>query len=143
MKKLIAAILVLAMMFSVVGCSTSGTESSNATPSTPSSQGSSSEEPSSEASGEKIQLTFMQTTSGSAEFYEPTAEKLAAMYTEVNPNVEVTVQHVGDNYYEVLMTAVSAGEAPDASVGWSPTPFQYAAAGEALELDSIIEKWEA
>ena len=143
MKKILAAILTMAMLVSVVGCSQSEGQSSAASSDGQSSSQAGSSEASSEASGEKIQLTFMQTTSGSAEYYEPTAEKVAAMYTEVNPNVEVTVQHVGDNYYEVLMTAVAANEAPDASVGWSPTPLQYAAAGEALPLDSIIEKWEA
>jgi ABC-type glycerol-3-phosphate transport system substrate-binding protein len=41
------------------------------------------------------------------------------------------------------MTAVAAGEGPDASVGWSPSPLQYAAAGQALPVDSILDKWKA
>lgn len=92
---------------------------------------------------EKIELTWWQTTSGPAETYQAASQKLIDEYNELNPGVHVSIEHIGDNYYEVVQTAVAAGEAPDASVGWCPTPFQMAAAGEALPLDSIIEKWEA
>lgn len=96
------------------------------------------------ADGDKIQLTFWQTVSGPAEYYQPAARKVVEMYNEQNDkNVEVTVEFIGDNYYEVMMTAVAAGEGPDVSVGWCPTPFQYAAAGLALPVDPILEKWEA
>lgn len=94
------------------------------------------------AGGEKTKIVFWD--SGAGEFYEPATQKIVDAYNATNTmNVEVEVQFIGNSYYEVLQTAVAAGEGPDVTCGWSPTALQYAAAGLALPLDDTIEQWKA
>lgn len=48
-----------------------------------------------------------------------------------------------DNYYSTFLTAVTSGTAPDVCTGATPTPIQYAVSGDSLNLDPLMECWEA
>jgi multiple sugar transport system substrate-binding protein len=96
------------------------------------------------ASAAKVDLTWWQTSSGPAEYYQPAARALVDKFNETNSkNINVTIEFIGDNNYEMMLTAVSSGNAPDAAVGWSPQPMQYGLIGEGLPLNSIYNEWKA
>jgi multiple sugar transport system substrate-binding protein len=95
-------------------------------------------------SAPKIGLVWWNTTDGPAEKYQPAVEKLVRQFNETNDkNIQVTVEHIGDNAYEMLLTAVSSGNAPDAAVSWSPHPMLFGLSGEGLALNSIVDAWKA
>jgi multiple sugar transport system substrate-binding protein len=97
-----------------------------------------------QAGSGKVELVWWATTSGPAEKYQPAVEKLVRQYNETNnKNTHVTVEHIGDNAYEMLLTAVSSGNPPDAAVSWSPHPMMFGLIGEGLELNSIMDAWKA
>jgi len=140
MKKSVALLLILAMAFSIVACSsssTSGTSSDNTA-----SVSTSAPVSASPNSGKKVEIVWWQTNSGPADKYQPVSEELVAKYNETNKmNTHVTIQHIGDDNYQVLLTAVAAGTAPDAAVGFSPQPMQYGLIGKGLDLTPIYKEW--
>jgi len=94
-------------------------------------------------SGEKITLRFWDMVWGDAE-YAAEAEKLAQRYTEENPNVEIEYQSIPwQNRYETFSVAIASGEGPDVSTGGGYQQHQFAASGDILPLNDIIDEWEA
>lgn len=92
---------------------------------------------------EQITLKFWDMTWGGTE-YPAEAAKLAESYSEVAPNVKIEYQSIPwQNRYETFSVAVASGEAPDVSTGGGYQQHQFAAAGEILPVNSIIEEWAA
>jgi multiple sugar transport system substrate-binding protein len=121
MKRIMYGILFVTLICFVTACNKSGT-----------------------AGGKKVELVWWNTTDGPAEEYQSAVEKLVNQYNETNTmNTHVTVEHIGDNAYEMLLTAVSSGNAPDAAVSWSPHPMMFGLSGEGLALNSIVDAWKA
>lgn len=74
--------------------------------------------------------------------YVPAAQALVERFNQSQDEIHVTYQSLTwDNFYQVILTAVTGGAAPDLSTGAFPQPVQYAAMGEALDLTPIYEKW--
>ncbi len=151
MKKLVVLLLILTMTFSIAACtssSTSGTPPASTTSGSSSAPATTASETSSASvssnSKEKIEIRWWQTNSGPADKYQPVSEVLIAKYNETNKmNTHVTIEHIGEDNYQVLLTAVAAGTAPDAAVGFSPQPMQYGLIGQGLDLTPIYNEWKA
>ncbi|GHT92941.1 sugar ABC transporter substrate-binding protein [Spirochaetia bacterium] len=124
MKRVMCEILSLAAICLLIACNKSGKTAAGG--------------------GQKVELTWWATTSGPAELYQPAAEKLVRQYNETNTkNTHVTIEHIGNNAYEMLLTGIASGNAPDAMVSWSPHPMLLGLSGEGLPLNSIIDEWKA
>ena len=123
-------LLVVAMAFSVVGCSqpadNSGASGDGA------------------ASGEQVNLEFWDMAWGPAETYPVAAETIIERYTtEVAPNVSVNYTNLPwSNWFETFSTAVASNSAPDFSTGGGFMPFQFAVTGEAADLQWIVDEWK-
>ena len=66
------------------------------------------------AQEEKITLEFWERSYGNDDRYTETCEKLIAQYEAENPNVTINMTYQPwDNYYQLFLTAVSSGAAPD------------------------------
>ncbi len=129
-KRLLAGGMAITMIAALAGCG--GKDDGSA-----SNNGSQSEA----ASGEKIILKFWDMVWGDAE-YATEAEKLAKSYTDVNPNVEIEYQSVPwQNRYETFSVAVASGEGPDVSTGGGYQQHQFAASGDILPLNDIVDEW--
>jgi multiple sugar transport system substrate-binding protein len=90
-----------------------------------------------------IEIVFWVTGAGPAETFQPAVEKLARQYNEINKlNTKVTVEHIGDNAYEMFLAAISSGNAPDAGAAWSAFPMLFGLNGEGLALNSVIDQWK-
>ena len=76
---------------------------------------------------------------------QQTVQKMVDQFNEENEyGITVELQMIPwDGYYETFLTAVTSGAAPDVYTGASTAPTQYAEMGESLDLDPIIEAWEA
>lgn len=94
---------------------------------------------------EAVELTYWEMMWGPAGTYTEAVNKLVNKFNEENgDNIKVKVQMTPwDNYYQVFLTAISSGAAPDVSTGAFPQAVQYARMDEILYLDSIIEEWKA
>lgn len=76
--------------------------------------------------------------------YPTKAGEMAKKITEEYPHITIKYTSIPwANRYETFTTAIASGEAPDMSTGGGYQSFQYAAAGEILDLSSIIDEWEA
>ena len=121
-------LLVVAMAFSVVGCSqpadNSGASGDGA------------------ASGEQVNLEFWDMAWGPAETYPVAAETIIERYTtEVAPNVSVNYTNLPwSNWFETYSTAVASNGAPDVAIGGGFMPFQFAVNNEAADLQWIIDE---
>lgn len=137
MKKSIKKILGIVLMSSVImtalaGCASKPTD-------TPAS---SKAETKTETKGAVAELTFWDMVWGPAE-YVKTAEGLVAKFNSEHPNIKVTYQSTPwANFYQTFMTAVTSKAAPDVSTGAFPQAVQFAAMGEILPLDSIVEEYK-
>lgn len=137
--------LVVAMAFSIVGCSSQPAADSSTEPSSSASASESSEaSPSEEASAEPITLEFWDMAWGKAEKYPPTAEAIAHRYTdEVASNVSINYTNLPwNNWFETYSTAVASNGAPDVAIGGGFMPFQFAVNNEAADLQWIIDEWK-
>lgn len=94
------------------------------------------------ASEETITLKFWDMVWGGPE-YATEAEKLAKSYSEVVPNVKIEYQSIPwANRYETFSVAVAAGDGPDVSTGGGYQQHQFAATGNILPLNDIMDEWK-
>ncbi|SCI85448.1 Maltose-binding periplasmic proteins/domains [uncultured Clostridium sp.] len=123
-------LLVVAMAFSVVGCSqpadNSGASGDGA------------------ASGEQVNLEFWDMAWGPAETYPVAAETIIERYTtEVAPNVSVNYTNLPwSNWFETYSTAVASNGAPDVAIGGGFMPFQFAVNNEVADIQWIVDEWK-
>jgi multiple sugar transport system substrate-binding protein len=89
-------------------------------------------------------IVFWDMMWGPAATYTNTAQALVDKFNEENTdNIRVKLQVIPwDNYYQVFLTAVTSGSAPDVATGAFAQPIQYADMGEGLPLDPIIDMWK-
>ena len=132
-------LLVVAMAFSIVGCSQPAADSSAS--SAPSGDASAS---AGADSSEPVELEFWDMARGKAEKYPPAAEAIIERYcTEVAPNVSIKYTNLPwGNWFETYSTAVASNGAPDVAIGGGFMPFQFAVNNEAADLQWIIDEWE-
>lgn len=132
-KRVLAALLAGVMVFSLAACGSKGEEST--------SESSDSSETTAD-SGETITLKFWDMVWGGSE-YATEAEKLAKSYTDVVPNVEIEYQSIPwQNRYETFSVAIASGDGPDVSTGGGYQQHQFAATGDILPLNDIIDEWD-
>jgi multiple sugar transport system substrate-binding protein len=125
MKRIMCLVLVVVLICGIMACNKSGKTTAT-------------------AGDKKIELVWWTTTDGPAERYQPACQELVRQYNETNKmNTHLTVEFIGDNVYEIMLTAISAGSAPDAAVSWGPHPMLFGLAGEGLPLNSIMDAWKA
>ena len=136
-RKLVSMLLAVGMLLGLAACNGETQE----IPSAQESQGETSQ--SAAESGEPVTIKFWNMQIGGDKYPEMGAE-LAARITEDLPNIVIEYQSIPwANYRETFSTAIAAGEGPDFSEGSGYQSFQYAAAGEILDVSSIIDEWEA
>ncbi len=148
-KKITCLVLVVLLFMTLVACSDSseGQESSGSEPSAQSEQEASGQQEGGAAEekdkGEEITLEFWDMVWGPASYNETAKELVERFNKENDKNIKVNYQFLSwSNWYENFVTAISAGEAPDVSTGGGYSQHAFAAMGEILPLDSIIEEWE-
>jgi multiple sugar transport system substrate-binding protein len=92
-----------------------------------------------------IEIEFWDMMWGPADHYIPAVEANVEKYNEENEDgINVTVQMTPwDNWYQVFLTAISAGAGPDVSTGAGSQPIHYAVMEMGLPLDSILDEWRA
>lgn len=92
---------------------------------------------------EPITLEFWEMSYGSDDRYTETCEKLIAQYEAENPGVRVNMTYQPwDNYYQLFLTAVSSGAAPDVASCALDQPDLFAQMDEIQYLDPVIEAWK-
>jgi len=75
--------------------------------------------------------------------YGPVIEEIAKDFSKAHPNIKVEVEVVPwAEYVTKFLTAVVGKAAPDTSEGSSYQPLKFAAMGEILPVDDIIEEWK-
>ncbi|WP_171025922.1 MULTISPECIES: sugar ABC transporter substrate-binding protein [unclassified Clostridium] len=133
-------LLVVAMAFSIVGCSSQPAADDTAS-SAPSGDASAS---ASTDSSEPVELEFWDMAWGPAEQYPPTAEAIIEKYTtEVAPNVSIKYTNLPwSNWFETYSTAVASNGAPDVAIGGGYMPFQFAVNNEAADIGWIVDEWK-
>mgnify|MGYP000945590017 CR=1 FL=1 len=95
------------------------------------------------ASDENITLEFWEMTYGSDDRYTETCEKLIAAYEAENPGVTINMTYQPwDNYYQLFLTAVSSGAAPDVASCALDQPDLFAQMDEIQYLDDVIGAWK-
>ena len=95
------------------------------------------------AQEEKITLEFWEMSYGNDDRYTETCEKLIAQYEAENPNVTINMTYQPwDNYYQLFLTAVSSGAAPDVASCAIDQPDLFAQMNEIQYLDSVIDEWK-
>ncbi|SCI85460.1 Maltose-binding periplasmic proteins/domains [uncultured Clostridium sp.] len=130
-------LLVVAMAFSIVGCSQPADNSAGSASSGDASA-------STGDSSEPVNLEFWDMAWGPAENYPPTAEAIIEKYTtEVAPNVSINYTNLPwSNWFETYSTAVASNGAPDVAIGGGYMPFQFAVNNEAADLQWIVDEWK-
>lgn len=99
--------------------------------------------------GEKVALTFW--TPGGSDQYCAGFTTIAENYMKENPDITMNPTQcnpTGENYKEVLLANIAAGQPPDATIVWE-SPVSYAVRGALEPLDdamatsknSSIENW--
>lgn len=90
------------------------------------------------AGGQKTTLAFW--LPGGSDTYYKAHQEIAKAYTKSNPNITTQVtRHTGDqNFIEVLLARIAAGNPPDATVMWD-TPVSLGARGSLTELDGYMQ----
>ena len=89
---------------------------------------------------EKITIEFWEMSYGSDDRYTETCEKLIAQYEAENPNVTINMTYQPwDNYYQLFLTAVSSGAAPDVASCALDQPDLFAQMNEIQYLDGVID----
>ncbi len=138
LKKIAGITLATSLLLTTVACGGQATSDTPANPASAAEAGTSS----SSASAEPITLKFWDMVWGGTS-YADEAAKLAKTYSKVAPNVTIEYQSIPwQNRYETFSVAVASGEAPDVSTGGGYQQHQFAATGEILPLDSIIDQWK-
>ena len=95
------------------------------------------------AQEEKITLEVWEMSYGNDDRYTETCEKLIAQYDAENPNVTINMTYQPwDNYYQLFLTAVSSGAAPDVASCAIDQPDLFAQMNEIQYLDSVIDEWK-
>lgn len=152
MKKRILSLLLAALLVAVIltGCSGGAEKSSSTGEESSSSQNGESgdAESSSQAATPEIEpctITYWEMAWGPAETHEAATKKVVDQFNAENTNgITVDMQMIPwEGYYQTFLTAVTSGAAPDVATGATPQPIQYAVMGESLDLDPIMEQWEA
>lgn len=90
------------------------------------------------ATGEKISLSFW--TPGGSQIYCEGFGTIAKNYEEINANIDVEDAQcgVGDqNFNEVLLARIAAGDPPDATIIWT-SPAAFGARSALVELDALM-----
>ncbi|MDR0601441.1 MAG: sugar ABC transporter substrate-binding protein [Treponema sp.] len=90
-------------------------------------------------------IVFWDMMWGPANSYPQAMQGLISRFNSENgENIRVTLQSLPwDNYYQVFLTAVTSGVAPDVSTGAFLQPLQYAEMGEGLSLDPVVDAWRS
>ncbi|MCX6049507.1 MAG: substrate-binding domain-containing protein, partial [Chloroflexi bacterium] len=90
------------------------------------------------ASDSKISLSFW--TPGGSKIYCEGFATIAKNYTELNPNVQIEPAQCGtgeQNFNEVLLARVAAGNPPDSTIIWT-SPAAFGARSALIEMDELM-----
>ena len=76
--------------------------------------------------------------------YIDTGEKLAAQFSELNPNIQVEYRSTPwANWYQTFTTAIGAGTAPDISTGAAYQAVQFYDQGAVAAVDDLVAELES
>ena len=121
MKKILVILLILALGFSIAGCAgttpAATTKPAGTTPAATTPAGTTAAATTAAATTaawKPATIVFWQTNSGPADKFQPVGNAIIAKYnTENKKNTTVKIEWIGSDNYQVLLTAVAAGNAPD------------------------------
>lgn len=95
------------------------------------------------AAEDDITLTYWDMVWSTNPNYEPTMRGLCDQFTE-ETGINVDYQMIAwDNHYQTFLTAINAGVGPDIATGGAYNAIYYSAMDLTLDLDSIVDEWEA
>jgi multiple sugar transport system substrate-binding protein len=95
------------------------------------------------AGNETVEVTFWDMVVG-GDNYPGEAINHALKISQKHPNIKIKYQSIPwANRYETFATAIASKEAPDFSTGGGYQSFQFAGAGEILDVGSIVDEWRA
>ncbi len=154
MKKLLAIILTLSLTVGMLAsCSSTETapEADTTAPDAATPVEDSTEEDATSGTGtfldeieEGAEILYWEMQWGNSEYGDTTQAFVDRFNSENEYGITVNLEMIPwDGYYQTFLTAVTSGSAPAACTGATPTPIQYAVMGESLNLDPIMEAWEA
>lgn len=129
MKRILAVVLVcLVIVSAFIGCSSeTGTQRPKEIKQT---EGSGSQ---SADSGEEVELSLYQFQPGIVD----QIQEICELYTEQNPNVKITSDRPGDDYFNMLKSMFASDQGPDMfSINAWTMVYDYASAGIALDLSN-------
>jgi multiple sugar transport system substrate-binding protein len=90
------------------------------------------------AAGEKISLSFW--TPGGSKIFCEGFGTIAKNYEQLNPNIQIEETKCGtgdQNFNEVLLSSIAAGNAPDSTILWT-SPAAFGARKALVELDTLM-----
>lgn len=95
------------------------------------------------ASSAKVEnITFWDMEWGGPTYIQE-AQTLVNQFNKENPDIHVTYQSIPwNNWYQTFATALASGTGPDVSSGAGYQPFQFADAGDILNLAPVISDWK-
>lgn len=139
MKKTISLLLALVLSVSMAGCAGQSPDASSQ-----SVEASSSQAETSSTAAETVptgEVLFWDMVQSDA--YLETAQGLCEKFSQENPTIKLTYQSIPwDGYVQNFTTAIASGAGPDMSTGGGSMQHLFAAMGEILPLDPIIDEWK-
>lgn len=140
LKRLVCACLLICMIFSLIACNTEEKKQTESQTMQSSSQNTS--EKGTETQ-EPAKIVFWDMAWGPATTYPKVVETVAKKFEEVNANAKVEVQQIAwANNYQIFLTAISSGTAPDVATTSSALPIQFNSMGALASLNSILDEWK-
>jgi multiple sugar transport system substrate-binding protein len=135
MKKVIYVCILVCLIFNFVACGQT-TKQNNIQPTVNTEQNANAQKTS-------IELNFWDMAWGPPETYPMVVKDIVNKYEQENQNVKVNVQTIAwDNNYQIFLTAVASGTAPDVATTSSALPIQFHSMGALEPLNSILEEWK-
>ncbi len=137
-KRLLSALLAATLLAFAAGCQSGQSPSAGGDSGT-----SGGAEPTGNA-GEKVEIQYWALPYGPSATYDPALQRIVDKYNAEDHGATVKLQVMSwSGFIEQIQTAIAAGSPPDVTTAAYYGLMNYAAMGEALDLGSIVEKWEA
>ena len=135
-------LLVVILALSLFGCGAGNTNAQNSTANNNKEVTSATDTTTNTASGEVKKITFWDYVWGPSEYLSAAKDLVARFNSENTDNIEVTYQSISwSDGYEKFVAAIAANTPPDVSTGGGFSQHQFAAMGQIMSLDSIIDEW--
>lgn len=139
----LACLLAAALLLGMVACG-NGSQPSSAGGDAPATSGDEVSNDAPAPESDDVELTFWELPYGPTDTYGPAIQKVLDEYEQSEGGCKVNLEVLSwSGYIEQFQTAIAAGSPPDITTSAYYGIVNYDVMGEALDLSSIVEKWEA